>query len=496
MSSSALQDTTPTLEFVGNLLVGAAAIDITPDKPVPLSGQMYLRLSKAVESPITAQAVAVETRHGQQVVDQAIFVSCDLVSMPDRIIEAVRNRAKDRLAGFDIKKLVLNAIHTHSAPVMIKPGYNIPKDGIVQPEEYCEFLIDRIVRVAVKAWESRKPGLAGWGLGHAVVAQNRRAVFAGGHAQMYGNSNQPDFRGLEGFEDHSVETLCFWDSEQKLIATAVNVPCPAQEMEDNYAVCADYWHEVRKLLKAKHGDDLVVVAWIGASGDQSPHLMFRRDAEERMRQLRGLTRLQELARRIDQGWEEAYAGAVKDKRAEVILAHKVQMVDLPARHVSDKECAEAKRKIDMLSQDPNSAALLERQREGTRSRTDDPAESATKLIKWYRDVVARHERQQAGHFEPHRVELHAVRLGDVAITSNAFELFTDFGVQMKARSPAIQTFVIELAGDDVYLPSEHAVQGGGYSAVPESNSVGPEGGQVLVDRTIEMFNSMWAKPNQ
>jgi len=26
----------------------------------------------------------------------------------------------------------------------------------------------------------------------------------------------------------------------------------------------------------------------------------------------------------------------------------------------------------------------------------------------------------------------------------------------------------------------------------ESNPVGPEGGQVLVDRTVEMINSMWS----
>ena len=119
-------------------------------------------------------------------------------------------------------------MHTHSAPATERAGYDIPKDGIVQPEEYLDFLVDRLVKVVVKAWESRKPGFVGWGLGHAVVAQNRRAVYADGHTQMYGNTNKPDFRSLEGFEDHSVEVLCFWDSDQKLIATAVNVPCPAQ----------------------------------------------------------------------------------------------------------------------------------------------------------------------------------------------------------------------------------------------------------------------------
>ena len=79
----------------------------------------------------------------------------------------------------------------------------------------------------------------------------------------------------------------------------------------------------------------------------------------------------------------------------------------------------------------------------------------------------------------------------MAIATNVFELFTEFGIQIKARSRALQTFVIQLAGPGTYVPTERAVRGGGYSAIVESNLVGPEGGQVLVDRTVEVINSLW-----
>lgn len=89
------------------------------------------------------------------------------------------------------------------------------------------------------------------------------------------------------------------------------------------------------------------------------------------------------------------------------------------------------------------------------------------------------------------MELHALRLGDAAIVTNTFELYTDYGVQMKARSPAVQTFVIQLTGSGGDLPSARAVRDGGYGAVIQSSRIGPEGGQVLVDRSVEAIKALW-----
>jgi hypothetical protein len=85
-----------------------------------------------------------------------------------------------------------------------------------------------------------------------------------------------------------------------------------------------------------------------------------------------------------------------------------------------------------------------------------------------------------------------MRLGDVAMATNPFELFLDYGLRMKTRSKAVLTFVVQLAnGRGTYLPTAKAEAGGGYSAIVQSNSVGSEGGQVLVDKTVELINSNW-----
>ena len=246
------------------LYVGSATVSITPARPVALAGQMHTRIARDVESAVMATALALESRDGDKVLDQAVLISCDLVAIDAAIIEKARQRIKDRIPGFAIEKLVLNATHTHTAPVMKEGEYEISKKGVMQPAEYAEFLIGRVSEAAVKAWESRKPGRVGWGLGHAVFAQNRRSVYADGRAQMYGPTDRPDFRGIEGSEDQGVEVLFFWDREGKLLATAINVACPSQEVEGGSAVNADFWHDVREELRSRHGKALLVLGWTGA----------------------------------------------------------------------------------------------------------------------------------------------------------------------------------------------------------------------------------------
>jgi hypothetical protein len=113
---------------------------------------------------------------------------------------------------------------------------------------------------------------------------------------MYGDTNVPEFLGLEGYEDHDVNMLFFWNQDGKLIATIIEVPCPAQEVENQTTVNADFWHPVRVALRQRFGADLCVLGMVGAAGDQSPHLMYRKAAEERMRKLRNLSRMDRASR--------------------------------------------------------------------------------------------------------------------------------------------------------------------------------------------------------
>ncbi len=462
----------PPSAIAAELHIGAATVDITPEQPVALSGQRRVRISKQPATPVQASLLAIEAREDGRVVDQAIFVSCDLVAIRGNVRTKTSAKIADLLDDFDSRKICVSATHTHTAPVMLDGRYALPKTGIMQPAEFVEWMTDKIANAAAEAWKNRRPGKVAWGQSQAVVAHNRRPFYAGGTARMYGPTNTPNFRGMEGYEDHSVGVLFFWDASDQLIATVVNLPCPSQEVEGGSELNADFWHPVRVRLRQAHGENLHVLAWCGASGDVVSRPAIDKRADARMRRLRGdLSRLDEVARRILTAWEDAYAGARNDVREDVAFSHRVREIDLPKRLVTDAEYDAAKREADKFR--------------------DDSAQQWNFL--WNNSVVTRYEAQQAGTESPYRMKLHALRLGDVAIASNDFELYTDFGIQMKARSPAVQTFVIQLAGPGTYLPSERAASHGGYGAVIQSSVVGPKGGQVLVDETVADWNALWAK---
>ena len=348
-------------------------------------------------------------------------------------------------------------------------------------------MYEQMSEAVVTAWECRAAGAVAWGLGHAVVGRNRRAVYADGAAKMYGKTDDPQFRQIEGYEDHGVHVLCFYDAQKRLKAAAITLACPAQSVGGS-KLSADFWHDARRLLRERHGENLCVLGFCSPAGDQSPSILYRKAAEARMDKLRGLTHTEDLGRRIADAFDDVARVIAKDIRADVPLVHRVRQIEAPARLVTEAEYAVAKKVCDGIDAKPKR----------------EKADAWTRHL--YALVADRYLAQQKGERKAYAMELHVLRLGDVAIATNPFELYLDYGVQIQARSPAVQTFLIQLATSGrqhaYYLPTPRAVAGGtlndkpftNYSATVATNLVGPEGGQALVDRTVELIDSLWSEP--
>ncbi|HPD13528.1 MAG TPA: hypothetical protein PLE19_01170 [Planctomycetota bacterium] len=473
----------------GKLALGWASADITPPEPVALCGQFNTRISKRVNDPLSATALALEARDDAGVLDQAVLVSADVVCIRRLDLERVRALVKPRVPDLDPNKILLNTTHTHTAPVLADAReenthphdlmatfvYRVPEKGVMQPRDYSELFAARVADAVAAAWQARQPGGVSWSLAYAVVGHNRRAHYSTGRSLMYGPTDRPDFDTFESTFDPGVELLFTWNAEGKLTGVVVNLACTSQEVENADYVSADFWHDARVELRKKHGEGLFILPQSSAAGDQSPHLLFRKQAEATMRKRRGnLTPRQEIGRRIAAAVADGLELAKTDIRTELPFTHKMQMIPLPVRKVTQQEYEAAKKGYEELEAKGG-------------ARLDGPDYIWWRIRK---NIIARFEIQEEQNV--YQTEIHTMRLGDIAFATNPFELYIDYGLRMKARSPAEQTFVVQTACDSVgYLPTERGVAGGHYSAEIMSNIVGPEGGRLLVERTVEALKGMW-----
>lgn len=450
--------------------IGWAVRDMTPSRPVMLQGQMHRRIAREAMDPLLVTALAIE---GGDPTDCAVIVSCDLGMISDSLQAAVRERLAQHLPARPADRVFLNATHTHTSLVLEDDSYEHPGGDVMTPEECAAWVADQAAHAAAQAWESRSQHAIGVAFEHAVVGHNRRATYADGTAQMYGRTDREDFLGIEGSEDHSLDILFTWDAGGRLTGVVLDISCPSQVDEHLEVLSADFWHDIRVELRARFGEGLYVLPLCGAAGDISPHFLLYGREEERMRSHRGVSERQEIAARVGDAVARALA-CISPSTGDTPFAHAVRCTELSPRKVTQAERDWAQAEYERVIRD------------------DDPGSWWPRCL---REIVERFDGRQSS--EPVPVEIHVVRVGDAVLATSPFELFLDYGLRVKARSVAAQTLIVQLAaGKRGYLPTQRAVQGGGYSAVPSSTQVGPTGGDELVEHTLQMIRDLFPPGSQ
>lgn len=474
------------MSAIKELYMGWASSDITPEGPVSLFGQYYERVSTHVQSALTATAWALETPNAG-IDGQAILISVDLLWCTTALQEAVRTSVLKQLPGFDPRKLLIFATHTHSGPE--------PRTD----DEYGRFLVARIAETAVTAWERRSPSQGFTPITtYAPIGHNRRVQYNDGTTEMYGAVDRKDFIGLEGPEDASMDLLFCWGPNNELEGIVINVPCPAQVTEAKYYVSADFWDEVRRRLQKRFSPNLYILAQCGAAGDISPRDLPRgySNGAPNMWEWDGAA---EIGRRIELAVSDAYDRIRDTKKHPMVFQHLVENVNLPLRKVTQEAYEKARQIVEEI-------------------RSREPADTSSPQTAWNRFLaeikanekikahgpwdnkksdygVLRKMEMEMEQYNSHpknkyyRAEIHVIRLGNLIFASNPFELFLDYGLMIKGRSMFSHTLLIQLSCDYAdYLPTPRALAGGGYSAM--ATVVGPEGGYLLVEKTLAMIAEM------
>ena len=479
-----------------SLRIGWGEADITPDNSkVELSGQYYQRLATGIHSRIKTVALALEK--GSQ---QALMICLDVVNFPEEFQKEVRAIVHQEIPALRPESIFLNAIHTHSAPYTQATGLFrdwLPLDqDALKPADYLVFLKTQILSAAKTAWESRAAGGIAPAFGNARIGHCRRAVYADGTAEMYGDTTRPDFVGMEAGEDSGVEMLFTFSADGKATGMILNVACPSQVMESTYQISSDYMGATRENLKMEFGADFHTLCQISAAGCQSPRDLTRAyRTEPDFWHADGVT---ELAKRLTSAVREAFPQTKGKIETDPVFQHSCKRVSLPMRRASFQDYRKAKEKIEqLLATMPEYEAFLDFCRETHENEAipnqHGPYDSKLHhfvLIQNEKAVIKRYEMQDANaNFE---FDMQTLRIGDSAMVNCPFELYLVFGQIIKARSAAKQTFIVQLSGGSgSYLPSPEAEHLGGYGGLIINGKVGSDGGYKLTDEAISAIQKLF-----
>ncbi|MBE6595155.1 MAG: hypothetical protein E7644_05090 [Ruminococcaceae bacterium] len=494
---------------MNQIKIGWGEASLVPEgKKVNLVGQFYERISDEVETPISVTALAIECGE-----DQAIFCSCDLVSVSERVVAGVRT-ALSSVPGFPTDKIIVSAIHTHTSlgyahrsdsvkgssldvlremlpDAKYEELVSYQGDDLFEGEPAFLFVVERIAAAAKAAWENRAVGAYATGFGRAAVGMCRRVCYNDGSAKMWGDTNEAAFTELEGGNDSGIELMFTYTPDKKLTGVVANVACPAQVLEHRSFISSDYFGKVKGLIREKYGKDVYLLGIVSPAGDQCPRDLVRwvepetpindpnivrpdvieRIADPSMFDVKGCNlAARRIATEIFWALED-----VTDYVTETTLEHKKLAVDIPLRRVTPAEYQAACRAIEEFKREIG---------DGTINFEDNAR------MHVHAGTVARYQAQHT--IDMNTIEVHVLRLGDVAFATNPYELFLDYGNQIRARSRAKQTFLIQLCcGSWGYLPTEKAERGSHYSAYVSSGTAGHVGGDILVRKTLHEINGMF-----
>jgi len=188
----------------------------------------------------------------------------------------------------------------------------------------------------------------------------------------------------------------------------------------------------------------------------------------------------------DVRWAGAQSSPQEAARVGTVLAAAVLKAYPRLRPLTKAGALRVRSEVVKLSLPPFTPAQLEAARLDARTAKDNTRDGFMKLVRAHRvlDTAAREGR-------PQEVEVQVIALGrEVAWVAWPGEIFVELGLSVKAGSPFLHTYNVELANGTIgYIPNKSAYPEGNYEV--ESARVAEGSGEMLLTSALGMLASLF-----
>jgi neutral ceramidase len=419
-----------------NLYAGLWSMDITPPMNVEMAGGVFDGI------PIQGYKTRlyVNTLVMDDGINETAIISMDTALISNKTAKNMIQRISKQ-CGLKEENIIIVSTHTHKGPTLQIENYDV----------YTENTVMLTVTSVYMAHQKKQPIRIGVDKGkNDRFVFNRRLRKPDG--SIVSNFVNPDFikdcTG-DGAVDSDVFVISIENLEGNPIGFIINYANHNNAASGNY-VNSDISGHIGSMLKNIYGDETVTVFIPGACGNTNwinfKDESFRTDRDYYVKIATSLTGT--ILKLVSQ-LVYPVIDNIKVKR-EIVIAE-------------ERPHTEYDTKIDKTwGPDPES----------------------------YKPFIENMKKSIGKKPEKYYIPLHAVKFGkDIAISSSPFELFAEYGLEIKQKSRYKYTLVATLANGEMrYLPTPAAFEEGGYEVRKPVNLVSPETGPEIINRLINLLN--------
>jgi neutral ceramidase len=434
--------------------IGMWENNITPPLGCDIPGQLYIRKSSGIKDELFAKSIVLD--NGDNIL---AIIAIDLLCISEEDVKKIRERV-EFYTKIPKSHIMISATHTHTGA----PISNIY--GSSRDEAYMDYMIRKVADSAIVAYNNRKPSKIGYGVGYEdSIAFNRRFFMKDGSLRTNPGIMNPEIDKPAGPIDPEVSMLRIDDEHGNPKGIILNYACHL-DVVGGTEYSADYPGELSRILKRLFGQDFICIFLTGTCGNIN-HV----DATGKLTIKPGHYKLmgRTLAGEVIKSWEKI---AALDN--QILLNAKNSIITVNLRKPREDEILSAMKLLAMESE--------------SKSSESKPDSSSCEDF-FARELINAAENNP----ESKQVEVQVIRVGDITITGLPGEVFVEFGLDIKNRSPFKNNMVSTLTnGSNGYIAICEAFKQGGYETkLSTYTNLEPEAGYRMVDTAIDIMKGFF-----